>query len=249
MSITDKVEEIKIKGFKLDFGTVFNNAFENYKKIALYAGSMLLVFTVILMVVFAVILISIYGIPKLMDVLKPENLKVLSTSSDFIIANLAFNILFSSFTSPFFAGLINMVHSAKMDEEFHVSTAFKFYKTPYFKELFGATFIISILNVISTTLIDYSGFQLLSILISIAITIFTLLTIPLIIFSDLKAISAIKSSCIIVSKQPMILFGLMAMGFLFSIAGMIGCFIGLFFTFPFMYSMYYSIYESIIGFE
>ena len=40
----DKIEKISTNGYELDFGTVFENAFENYKKIALYAGLMLLVF-------------------------------------------------------------------------------------------------------------------------------------------------------------------------------------------------------------
>ena len=31
----DRIEEIKKNGYTLDFGNVFNHAFENYKKIAL----------------------------------------------------------------------------------------------------------------------------------------------------------------------------------------------------------------------
>ena len=36
--IKDRIAEIKKNGYQLDFGTVFEHAFENYKKIALYAG-------------------------------------------------------------------------------------------------------------------------------------------------------------------------------------------------------------------
>ena len=45
--IKDKIEEIKANGYQIDFGTVFEHAFENYKKIALYAGLMLLVFLIL----------------------------------------------------------------------------------------------------------------------------------------------------------------------------------------------------------
>ena len=36
---------------KLDFGNVFNHAFENYKKIALYAGLMIFVFFVMVRII------------------------------------------------------------------------------------------------------------------------------------------------------------------------------------------------------
>lgn len=249
MSKKDRIEEIKTKGYDLDFATVFNIAFENYKKIALYAGSMILVFMVLLFALIAGILISIYGIPSFLAMLKPENLKAENLSETKSLIFIASNIVFTSLTSPFFAGLIKMARCAKTDEEFHVSTVFEFYKAPYFKELFGATFLISIASVFSSLALNNSGNELISAFISIVITIFTLLTIPLIIFSDMKAIAAIKSSCIIVSKHPILILGLMLMAFLGSIVGLIGCFIGIFFTIPFMYSMYYAIYESIIGFE
>lgn len=49
MNLTkDKIEKISTNGYELDFGTVFEQAFENYKKIVLYSGLMLLVFFVIL---------------------------------------------------------------------------------------------------------------------------------------------------------------------------------------------------------
>jgi hypothetical protein len=34
----DRIKEIVHNGYALDFADVFNKAFENYKKIALYAG-------------------------------------------------------------------------------------------------------------------------------------------------------------------------------------------------------------------
>ena len=37
-STQEKIERIKTDGYDLNFGNVFEHAFENYKKIALYAG-------------------------------------------------------------------------------------------------------------------------------------------------------------------------------------------------------------------
>lgn len=245
MSIQDKIEEIKKKGYELDFGTVFNLAFENYKRIALYAGSLLLLFFAIII---GILIVSM-GLKAFFDMFKPENIIALSNNLDFIIINLVSSILFTSLTSPFFAGLLKMVRCAKMDEEFHFSTAFEFYKSPYLQKLVGATFLISSCSTLLSYALEYLGNPLLGFVISIIITGFTLLTIPLIIFGDMKAITAIKSSVLIVSKQPLVIFGLMIIAVLLSFVGFIGCVVGVFFTIPFVYAMYYSIYESIIGFE
>lgn len=246
MSIQDKIEEIKKKGYELDFGTVFNLALENYKKTAVYAGSLLLLFFAILL---GILILSMGGLKAFLDFFKPENIIALSNNPDFIIINLVSSILFTSLTSPFFAGLLKMVRCAKMDEEFHFSTVFEFYKSPYLQKLVGATFLISSCSTLLSYALEYLGNPLLGFVISIIIAGFTLLTIPLIIFGDIKAITAIKSSVLIVSKQPLVILGLMIIAVLLSFVGFIGCVVGVFFTIPFVYAMYYSIYESIIGFE
>ena len=43
-STQNRIEEIKKNGYILDFAKVFNHAFENYKKIALYGGLVIFVF-------------------------------------------------------------------------------------------------------------------------------------------------------------------------------------------------------------
>jgi hypothetical protein len=51
-----------------------------------------------------------------------------------------------------------------------------------------------------------------------------------------------------VSKQPLILLGLIVVAIIGSMVGFIGCCIRCF-TLPFMYSMYYAMYNDIIGFD
>lgn len=245
----DRIEEIKRNGYRLDFSNVFNLAFENYKKIAVYAGSMILVFSVIIFSIIAAIIILFFGIATLTAMLNPENLKTEAVSENFIFIYTAANILFSCLISPFPAGLIKMAYCAERDEEFQVSTIFKYYKAPYFKELFVATFIITAFTSILATALNYAGVQLIGSLISLSISFLTLLTIPLIIFGDLKAMDAISSSFTIVLKQPLVLLGLMIVTVIASMVGFMGCCIGIFFTLPFLYSMNYAIYSEIIGFE
>jgi MFS family permease len=249
MKLTNRIEEIKANGYQLDFANVFNQAFENYKKIALYAGLMIFVFSIILLAIFATLTLSFFGIAALTEYMKPENLRPENFSGNFLIGYIAISILITGLLSPFSAGLIKMAHCAEKDEEFHVSTVFEYYKAPYFKEVFLATLIISLGTTGLSTLLDHYGIQFLGGLITIVISFFTFMAIPLIIFSGLKAVDAIVTSFIIISKQPLVLLGLVLVAAIGSLVGFIGCCIGIFFTMPFIYSMYYAIYSQILGFE
>lgn len=245
----NRIEELKANGYQLDFANVFNLTFENYKKIALYAGSMILVFTVIIFAIVAAVIISFFGIATLTTMLNPENLTTQLESADFKLIYMGIGILFSCLISPLPAGLIKMAYCAERDEEFHVSTIFEYYKAPYFKELFIAVLLISTVTSGLAIALEYAGAPLVGSLINLVISFFTLLTIPLIIFADLKAVDAISSSVSLVLKQPLVLLGLIFVGGLASMVGFIGCCIGIFFTIPFMYSMYYALYSEIVGFD
>jgi hypothetical protein len=246
----DRIEEIVRNGYQLDFADVFNKAFENYKKIALYAGLMIFVFIVILFAVAAIMSVSFVGVAALSQ----ESIEGLGKTMENLsgtaqIQYVGLSILFSCLISPLTAGLIKMAYCAERDEEFHVSTVFSYYTTAYFAQIFVATFLILVSSNGIAMALNYSGIILLGSMLSLAISFFTILTIPLIIFSDLKAVDAIKFSFLIVSKQPLILFALMAVAVIGSMVGFIGCCIGVFFTLPFVYSMYYAIYNEIIGFD
>lgn len=185
----------------------------------------------------------------LTTMLAPEKLEVLMASEKFLLIYTLGQILFACLISPLLAGLIKMAYCAERDEEFHVSTIFEYYNAPYFKELFIATLLISLFGSGLVTACNYAGVELLGLLITATISFFTIMTIPLIIFGELKAIDAISSSFVIVLKQPLVLFGLIFVSYLASMVGFIGCCIGIFFTLPFTYSMYYAMYSEIIGFD
>lgn len=245
----DRIQELKNNGYQLSFETVFNLAFENYKKIAIYAGSLILVFIVLLGIVATTTITSFYGIEKLTELLKAGNLEPANFSDEFLLKYILGLILFSCLISPLSAGLIKMAYCAQKDEEFKVLDVFQYYKGSYFKELFIATLLISFVSIVLTTGVNLLNIKFLDTFISILISFLTLLTIPLVIFSDLKAIDAISSSIIIVLKQPLILLGLMIISYLAVLTGLFFCGIGMFFTIPFMYSMHYALYQTIIGFD
>ncbi|MFV8336949.1 hypothetical protein ACNQF7_12825 [Flavobacterium sp. RSP29] len=245
----DRIEEIKKNSYTLDFGNVFNHAFENYKKIALYGGLMIFVIFVLLSILAFGVLIAIFGGAAVVDFLKPENLKPEEFSLNTLLIFSGISVLISCLISPLTAALIKMAYCAERDEEFHISTMFEYYKAPYFKEIFIATFVISIISSIISTIINYMQIPVIGFVVTVFIELFTILMIPLIIFGKLKAIEALEASILIVSKQPLILLGLIVVGSIGTLVGLIGCCIGIVFTLPFLNSLYYAIYSEIIGFE
>lgn len=248
-TIHNKINEIKAKGYQLDFGTVFEYAFENYKKIVLYAGSMLLLFSFVSIVVITMVLTSVFGAEKLTEIVKPENLKPENFTADFLLIYNTALILFSSLISPFLAGFLKMADCAEKDQEFRTASIFGYYKSPYFGTIFIASLIINLLSLGFSALIGFTGSQNLSIFASLTITYFSFLTMPLIVFGKLNAAEAIRSSIIIISKQPLLLLRLLTITLIGACIGFFAFCIGFFFTMPLIYSMQYSIYNSIIGME
>lgn len=251
--IKDRIEEIRTNGYRLDFGNVFEHAFENYKKIALYAGSMLLVFSVLIGIVVVGVVVSVaiavfnLDATSLAEMAKPENLQPENFSVNFLLIYATSIILITCLLAPFQAGFLKMADCGEKGEEFHVSTIFEYYKAPYFKEIFISTFLITLMSSGLSMVLEYAGIQIIGVLISLTISFISFLSIPLIVFGNLRAVDAIKSSIIIVFKQPFILLALLIVAGIASMVGFIGCCIGVFFTIPFIYSMNYAIYSSIIG--
>ncbi|MFA9187524.1 hypothetical protein [Flavobacterium magnesitis] len=248
-SNTDRIQELKTNGYSLSFETVFNLAFENYKKIIIYAGLLLLVLCIFFGIAASLILAFSVGIENLQELAKPENLDPKNFSDEFLAYYLVGSTLFSCLISPILAGFIKMAHSAQIDEEFHVATVFKYYQFSYFKELFLATLFITVLSLGISSVLNLTGLPMLGFFGSLTISLLSILAIPLIIFSNFTALEAVNTSFSLVSKQPLVLFGLFAVSYLFCIVGFFFFIIGLFFTLPLMFSMYYAIYSSIVGFK
>jgi hypothetical protein len=246
-----RIEEIKNNGYPLDFGTVFESAFENYKKIALYAGLMLLVFSILLSVLFLVGLISYIGIENLevfADKMKEfSSLKIMPLEIALPL-NVGL-ILFSGLINPFMAGFLKMADCGEKGDEFHVSTMFTYYKRPYFYNIFIAIVITAIISTALAMLFEYAGFSWIGSLITILISFLTFLSVPLIVFGKMNAFEAIQASIVIVSKQALVLLGLIIVAGIGAVLGLFGFCIGIFFTMPFLYSMNYVVYKTIIGID
>lgn len=243
-STLEQIEDIKKDGYSIDFSTVFTYAFENYKKIALYSGLIILVFSILAFIVIMGLATVVYGIQALSeDFIKNfENQKL--TYLEQLVSTVAVAVV-SAIFAPLGAGFLKMADCADKDEEFNVSTIFTYYKAPYFFQLFSLAFLLAIVSTGISYALDSTGIMFLGGGVSIMISFFTYFAIPLVIFGNLKAIDAIKSSIIVVSKNPLIIFVLFIVGFLGSLVGLVACCIGVIFTVIFNTSVTYATYFSI----
>lgn len=247
-STLNQIEDIKKNGYSLDFSDVFNHAFENYKKIALYAGLILLVISILSFFLGGGILVALYG-PEHFNEQFFKNLQNKEPEGTTLLIYTLAVTLVTAIMSPFTAGFLKMADSADKDEAFNFSTVFIYYRVPYFSRLFAATLLIGLTSGLISVAFNFIGITVIDTIIAIIISLFTSLTVPLIIFGNLNIIDAIKSSILIVSKQPLVIALLFIVAIIGSFIGFIGCCIGVVFTIPITYSVKYAIYSAILEIE
>jgi MFS family permease len=247
-STLNQIEHIKNNGYSLDFSDVFNHAFENYKKIAVYAGLILLFISILCFFLGGGILISLYGAEHFNQQFF-ENLQHKQPEGTTLLIY-TFAITFvTAIISPFTAGFLKMAENADKEEALNFSTVFTYYKAPYFGRLFISTLLIGLTSGLISVAFNFIGISFVDSIFAIVISLFTSLTVPLIIFGNLNIADAIKSSILIVSKQPLIIALLFIVAGIGSAIGFIGCCIGVVFTIPVTYSVKYAIYSAIIEIE
>ncbi|SHH08992.1 hypothetical protein [Flavobacterium defluvii] len=247
-STLEQIEDIKRDGYSIDFSNVFNDAFENYKKIAVYSGIVMLVLTLVLFLLFTV-LGTIFGDLKgwsenLVKILGNQN----TSSVEYIILIASITFITALFT-PFGAGFLKMAQYADKDQKFDFAAIFSYYKAPYVFPLISTAFILGVVSGSISYFFESVGAGFAGTAFSLFISYFTFFTIPLIVFGNLNVFSAIKSSLILVSKNPITIFGLFIIGYIGSVVGVVICVVGVFFTAVFNTSITYAAYFSIFDDE
>lgn len=242
-----KIEKIAIDGYNIDFGRVFEESFENFKKIFGVAGLGMILISIVVAAIVIGGVMALSGIGDISDSLAGFNVKAFSGVT--LLYFILFGIIFAMIMNILSAGFINMAHLADNNKEFGLSNLFDYFKGIYFKDLLISSFIIAAISTVGSTLIQNFSNEFLSNIFSYFISYITFLTVPLIIFSKLDAVNAIVFSIKLVFKQPIILFLLLLVGYICAMLGFIALCIGIFFTLPFIYSLYYCIYKNIIPVE
>lgn len=240
---TNQINNIK---YDLDFGVVLEKSFQNYKKIVGIAGLGLLLSSVFIAIIFGGIFGSIYGFANFTETMTGFSTNITMSTQIIIVI---FGALFAGVFSPINAGFLQMAANANNNTDFGLSTLFSFFSSSDFKNLFISATLLSLLGGLINFGFEYAGVKYVGTIVSLIISFFTILTIPIIIFYKLDAVTAITSSLKLVLQSPIIIFGLAFVAFIFACLGIFGLCLGVFFTIPFWYSMNFIIYNEIVPAE
>lgn len=242
-----KIETIKNEGYALDFGDVFSNGFEIYKKMFLNAGIAFILLTLVFVSLFMGVIGAAIGFTDFTSQMTNFNIANFSTVG--VLIYLIVMVLVTGFMAPFSAGILKMAYCVVKNEPFSLSTAFDYYKSHYFKDLFIAAIIITFFSAGINVALEYSGVKIIGVLVAYLISFLTFLTIPLIVFGNLTATQAIQNSLLLVLKKPIVIAGLLIVAIILSMFGIMGFCIGIFFTLPLIYAVHFAVYDAIIGID
>jgi len=241
--IKRRIEEINEYGYDLDFSEVFNPAFNIYKKIVLSAGVMVLLLVVVIAIIVVAGIFAVVGINGLATDL--QNFSPINLTFTFLMLYCVVVIAGSIFTILLTAGFLQMGWNAYHKIDFSIGTVFQHFNSKETKELVMGATIIAIPNLVQMLLFEYFRFTYMGSIVSGIIGFLTFMTVPLIIFGNLKAMDAILGSILVIIKNFLMIFLLFIVSYIIALVGIIACGIGMLFTIPFMYAMQVSIYLNI----
>lgn len=241
------IEQKVRNGYSLDLGKLIDESFANFKKTFLIAGLGMIILSFVMIIIYLGIIGAFFGFSNFTETI--TSLEVLATEPGFILGNALITTLFSALFAPITAGFINLNHLAATQREFSINNLFEFYKGHFFKTLFLSYLLIGFTTAVITSAFSLLGFEILNSLIQICIALFTIFTIPLIIYGEQNYVEAITKSMQLFIKQPLIIIVALIIAGIGMFLGIFVLCIGIIFTAPFIYSMYYVIYAQSVGFQ
>ncbi|WP_136668107.1 hypothetical protein [Flavobacterium sp. H122] len=232
----------------LSFETTLDRSFEVYKKTFLIAGIAFLLLTVVLLMMFMTGVNFFFGFENFAEKMKTFNPEELSTEGTLMyFGGLSLIVIL---IAPFNAGILKIMKDAdEGQEEPTISSLFYYINSKYFIPIVTTTIVLSlfgfILNIGLEKSIGGSSFgKVISMLISIAFSVLTLIALPNVIFKDMNPSEAIINSITNCSRNFLKILLLMIIALIIGYLGIIGLCIGIFFTFPIYFAMQYAIFKS-----
>lgn len=233
-----KVNEAK----QLDFGTIFSQSIELFKKIWIQ-GLVIMLLTMILMIPFYILMY----LPMLaMGLSDPESFGS-GNDMNFILF-LPFGLMmlvFIFFSMIISFGLKSAFFRICKMKDFNEATSddyFYFFKKPYLGKTIKLAAITSGISILAALL---CFFPLIYVMVPLAFINVVYAFNP-----DMTASEVVKVGFTLGNKKWLITFGLMIVaGLLAQVVGMILCFVGVLVTASFVYLPFYFVYKESIGFN
>jgi hypothetical protein len=242
-SLSEKIEQAK----ELDFGSIFSESIELFKKTWLQ-GFIMFLFTLIIMLPLIIVLyVPLIGVIIAQQESGYTDNEIFSNffgsmSILYIIFVVVGFFVLGAISFALNAGFYRIMKKLDNNETVETSDFFHFVKTEYLSKTF-LLMLVTILIAIPSALLCYLPL------------IYTI--VPMSFFAVIFAFNpgfsveeVVKSSFKLASKKWLISFGLIVVcSILSQIVGYLLCGIGLFFTATFVYHPIYLIYKKVIGFD
>jgi len=247
MNTIDFINEKIITAKELDFGTIFSEAIELFKK-TWVQGFLVQLFSFLIMLP---IIIVLY-IPIITAAIAQEQSGVYSQnpmsevfagfSILYILGLIAAIVIMGSISSALVAGLYRIIKMIDHGETVATKDIFYFLKSRYLGK-FLILMLISIVIAIPSALLCYIPFLYLLVPMSFFVPMYAY-------NSHLEIMDIVKASFSLGNKKWLLLFGLIILSSLLAqIIGMVACGIGVLVTAPFVYHPVYLVYKKVIGFS
>ena len=237
------LEEIQSKIEKanpLDFGSIFENVIEMFKKVWL-KGFLTLLFLVICGFVIGLVFVLIGLAPE--NNLFSNGFELESFFSLFsvnVLYSIPQTILASTLTILFVAAFYRICRQFDQGEEVN-DDYFYFFK----KEYFSKVFMLGIIYTVIATLAQLM-FLIPYIYVIVPLSYFS------VVFANnphLSEMEIVKASFSLGNKKWLITFGLMFVTGILGMLGVLGCGVGLLFTISIVYLPVFFIYKDVVGFD
>lgn len=245
--IQKRLKAIETEGINISIFNLLSEASKIYPKIALMSGLASILVAILFSVVGSFGLF-LYTQDAKIIVSFITNFDPLFLEIDDLITYLLVMSLGTGIFAIFSAGFIKMAADAYQDKLVLLSTAFTYFKKKACLQLFAAHFIISLLFTALSLYLQMEHLQYVALGVNWLISSLTVLVTPLIIFGNLTALRAIKSSIDIVNKQPLQVIAFFLLSSLLAGAGLLIFIVGVIFTLPFIYCAYFILYQKTVGY-
>ncbi|VXB69158.1 conserved membrane hypothetical protein [Flavobacterium sp. 9AF] len=245
--MNNKISEKIRNGYNLDLGKLIEDCFEIYKKIFLIAGLGYLLISIFFAALYFFILIIAFGASNMAQ--WAIELQETRTSAIYIISISIISIIVSAIVAPINAGFLKLCLQAKNKQQLQINTLFEYFKSKYIKDIILGSIVVTLTTLIFNLFLERMGLVLLVYIVHYIATVFFILFLPLVIFSEQNFSDALKNSVLLVAKKPLPIFLAILIAVIGMFVGLIAICIGIFFTLPIINAMAFSIYDNIVGVE
>lgn len=231
----------------IDIGKIIDESFTTFKKTIWISG------VAVLLMCFVEVPIMVFAIFKFLDISTMEDfVKVSPTLGEdfnYLLLNAAVALPLAMITAPFIAGFYKINHLAKQGKEFSLNNFFEYYKGSHFKHLVLSAFLVVIYSNILGLGLNYLKLPVVGTIIQLLVSFLFILSVPLIIFENQTALTAMSNSSKLAMKHPFTIILCLVFAFIIAMLGLFAFCIGILFTISYIYCMNYTLYSHIIPIE